>query len=351
MRKDRLATALAASCLAASQLACIATEPFPPPPAEVLVVVNRDDHTLTLIPVAAPTTQTTIPLGSASPVPAGLAASEGIALVPLGDDDAVAVVDLAAGTVLDTYGLPANSGATGAAIVDDSIGYVANPGLNSVTRINFLTGDTASVDVGVRPLGVVFTRGRLFVINANSDGAGDPLGESWITVIDPTTNVSATGIDSIPLPGPGNARHAAVGADGLLYVVSAGDSGTGEGRLSIVNPVTREELGSFGGFGNFPATVATLGSRIFITNRAEGLMEFDGHSRTTVRGAGDAVGPPGVVGVAVGSGGRVFTLQVGSCGAADATVVTRRSNLTQSGSVGAGECAVALLMATVPAEP
>jgi hypothetical protein len=330
---------------------CVATEPFPPPPAEVLVVVNRDAHALTLIPVAAPTTQTSVPLGSTSPVPAGLAASEGIALVPLGDDDAVAVVDLAAGAVLDTYGLPANSGAIGAAIVDDSIGYVANPGLNSVTRINYLTGDTASVAVGVRPLGVVFTRGRLFVINSNSDGAGDPLGESWITVIDPTTNVSATGIDSIPLPGPGNARHAAVGADGLLYVVSAGDSGTGEGRLSIVNPVTREELGSFGGFGNFPGTVATLGSRIFISNRAEGLMEFDGHTRTMVRGAGDAIPPTGIVAVAVGGSDRIYTLVAGSCGAADASIVVRRADYRGLTPIAAGQCGVALLLATVPAEP
>lgn len=348
---DRLATALAVSCLAASQLACIATEPFPPPPTEVLVVVNRDAHALTLIPVAAPTTQTVVPLGSASPVPAGLAASEGIALVPLGDDDAVAVVDLAAGAVLDTYGLPANSGATGAAIVDDSIGYVANPGLNSVTRINYLTGDTASVAVGVRPLGVVFTRGRIFVINSNSDGAGDPLGESWITVIDPITNLPATGIDSIPLPGPGNARHAAVGADGLLYVVSAGDSGTGEGRLSIVNPVTRDELGSFGGFGNFPGAVFTYGARLFLTNRAEGLMEFDTHSRTIVRGTGDAIPPAGVVGVVVAGNERIYALSVGSCGAADASIVVRRLDYRGFPSISAGQCAVALVLATVPAEP
>lgn len=329
---------------------CVATEPFPPPPAEVLVVVNRDAHALTLIPVAAPTTQTTVPLGSASPVPAGLAASEGIALVPLGDDDAVAVVDLAAGTVLDTYGLPANSGATGAAIVDDSIGYVANPGLNSVTRINYLTGDTASVAVGVRPLGIVFTRGRLFVINSNSDGAGDPLGESWITVIDPTTNAAATGIDSIPLPGPGNARHAAVGADGLLYIVSAGDSGTGEGRLSIVNPVAREELASFGGFGNFPSSVAALGSRIFITNRSQGLMEFDGRSRTIVR-SGDPVPILGLVAVAVGVNNRIYSLYVGSCAAANASILIRGPDLNGLGSIEAGQCGVGLLLTPIPVAP
>ena len=51
-------------------------------------------------------------------------------------------------------------------------------------------------------------------------------------------------------------RAATVGADGLLYVLSWGDSTSGEGRLSIVNPVTREEVGSFGGFGLFPTGIA-----------------------------------------------------------------------------------------------
>ena len=60
----------------------------------------------------------------------------------------------------------------------------------------------ASVAVGIRPLGVVFTRGRIFVINSNSDGAGDPLGESWITVIDPQFGYGgARTIAKVPLPG------------------------------------------------------------------------------------------------------------------------------------------------------
>ena len=183
-----IASVLAVSALAASHLGCAATEPFPPAPEEVLVVVNGTAHTLGVIPTGAPNTGITIPLGSTSTVPAGVAAREGIALVPLGGDDAVAVVDLDAGTVLNTFELAAGSGATGAAIVDDSIGYVASPGLDRITRINYLTGDTASVAVGNTPQGLVFTRGRIFVLNGNLDGAGDPLGPSWLTVIDPVTH-------------------------------------------------------------------------------------------------------------------------------------------------------------------
>src|ERR1041385_4001659 len=156
--------------------ACAATEPFPPAPTEVLVVVNGTAHTLTVVPTGAPSAPLTIPLGATATTPGGIAARQGVALVPLGDDDAVAVVDLAAGSVVHTWPLLSGSGAVGAAIVDDSIGYVALPAADRVIRINYLTGDTATVAVGTRPVGLVFTRGRLFVLNSNTDAADSALG-------------------------------------------------------------------------------------------------------------------------------------------------------------------------------
>lgn len=340
------------SALAASYLAaCAATEPFPPAPAEVLVVVNSTARSLTVVPTAAPNLGVTIPLGATSNAPAGFASRAGIALVPLGDDDAVAVVDLSAGTVLNTYPLPTNSGATGAAIIDDSLGYVANPGRNSVTRINYRTGDTASVAVGIHPQGLVFTRGKLFVLNGNLDGAGDPLGPSWLTVLDPVTNAKATGIDSIPLPGPGNARAATVAADGLLYVVSAGDSGTGTGRMSIVNPVTRAEIANFGGLGDVPAAVAAGGERVYIASWTEGLMSFDTRSRELVRGAGEGVAVPTNAAVAVSANGRIFAVSAGSCtgGAGGTAHILRASDLVETGTAALGECALGALVTNVPA--
>ena len=85
----------------------------------------------------------------------------------MGLDNTAAIVDLRTAQVVNTINLPAGSGATGAAIVNDSIAYVANPNLNTVTRINLRSGDTASVRVGIFPQGLVFTRGRLFVLNGN----------------------------------------------------------------------------------------------------------------------------------------------------------------------------------------
>jgi hypothetical protein len=332
---------------------CAATEPFPPEPTEVLLVVNGTAKTLSVIPTGSPGTAVAVPLGGTSTVPAGIAAREGIAIVPLGADNAVAVVDLAAGTVLDSYGLPAGSGATGAAILDDSIAYVANPALNSVTRLNYLSGDTASVAVGVRPQAIVFTRGRLFVINGNVNGSGDPLGASWITVIDPVTNAKATGIDSIPLPGPGNARHATVGADGQLYVMSAGDSGTGEGRLSIVNPVAREEIASFGGFGNAPGAITTYGDLLFASSWSEGTMEFDTRLRELVRGAGEGLAIATNSSVAANQSGKVYSISAGPCsgGTGGVAHILRASDLAETGTIPLGECATGALISTIPAAP
>jgi hypothetical protein len=332
---------------------CIATEPFPPPPEEVLVAVNRDARTLTVVPTGATNLETTILLGASSDVPAGIDARAGVALVPLGEDDAVAVVDLDAGTVIDTYGLPAGSGATGAAIVNDSIAYIANPWLNSITRLNYLTGDTASVTVGVAPWELVFTRGRIFVLNANVDGTLSPNGSSWLTVIDPVTNAKAAGIDSIPLLGPGFARSAAVGADGLLYVMSAGDSGTGEGRLSIVNPVTRVEVASFGGFGNLPAGIAAGHDRLYIASRSGGMRVFDTRTRVILRGAGDPVAVAQNTDVAVDASGRIYAIQSGPCigGALGRAFVFNPSTLASTDQFGLGDCASGALITTIPVAP
>jgi hypothetical protein len=110
-------------------------------------------------------------------------------------------VDLRLRRLLDRIALPAGSGATGVAVVNDSIAYVGNPNLNTVSRVNYLAGTTVEVPVGPHPQGVVFTRGRVFVLNGNVDAVGAPLGPSWITVLDPATNAPASGVDSIALTG------------------------------------------------------------------------------------------------------------------------------------------------------
>lgn len=333
----------------AGSLACAPASAPLPPPEEVLLLVNRDDATLQVIPVDAPTSSTTIPLGGVTPAPTSVSAFNGVALVPLGPDDAAAVVDLQAGTVSRIVSLPSGSGATGSAMVDDSIGYVANPNLNSITRINYLTGDTMSVAVGVHPQAAVYTRGKLFVLNGNVVG-GTPVGPSWISVIDPLTN---RGVDSILMPGPGNATSGVVAQDGILYVMNTGPTdGTTAGRLTLVDPVGRSELGSFSGFGNAPGGIATNASdRLYVSSTSEGLMVFDLLNLRVLRGAGNGVAVPENSAVAVGSDGRIYAVESGDCTAAgQGKVHILRPDLTEIRSIAGGRCAAAALVTEIPPE-
>jgi hypothetical protein len=329
--------------------ACADPEASLPPAEDVLLVVNSIEASLSVVPVGAPDNAIKIPLGGTTPTPVGVSAFGAYALVPMGLDHSVAVVNLQAGAVERTIPLAANSFATGSAIVDDSIAYVANPGLNTVTRVNYLTGDTTSVEAGVYPQAVVYTRGKVFVINGNLVDFA-PAGESWITVIDPVTNAHATGVDSIPLPGPGNAQFADVGGDGLLYVMNTGDY-SGEGRLSIIDPVARVEIANFGGFGAGPGAIASDGGeRLFVSSFFEGLMEFNTTTRTVVRGAGDGVAIPENSGIAVDNDGRIYALTGGCGGGGGGTAHVLREDLSESRTIPLGVCATGTALTGIPPE-
>jgi hypothetical protein len=306
---------VAASALMA--LGCADTNAPLPAPEEVLLVVNSTANTLTIVPVEAPANTQTVELGGTTPTPVGVSARKAVAIVPLGLDNAAAVVDLRSATVVRTIPLPANSGATGSTIVDDSIAYVGNPNLGSISRINYLTGETLELPTGVYPQGLIFTRGKLFVMDGNLDKSDPnlaPAGPSWITVVDPVTNKRAGDRDSIPLTGEGNAGFADVGGDGMLYVMNTGSYFTGEGRLSVVDPVTRLELASHAGLGTGPGNVTSDGqSRLLISSFSQGVMEFDLERNKVVKGAGEGIPIPSNSAVLADSKGRVYALESGPC--------------------------------------
>jgi hypothetical protein len=337
-------------CRAAIVLLCAAcadTNAPAPEPTEALLVVNSTANTLSIIPVDNPAAGVQVQLGGTTPTPVGVSAFGRTAIVPLGLDNAVAVVDLIDAVVTRLVPLPDNSGATGSAVVDDSIAFVANPNLNSVSRINYVTGATTEVDVGVYPEGIVYARGRIFVLNGNLDATFSPAGPSWITVLDPTTT---TVLDSLPLTGPGNAGYGVLGGDGLLYVMNTGSFFSGEGRLSIVDPVGLTEVASFTGFGTGPGNVATDGvSRIYVSSFVEGLMEFDTETNQVLHGAGTGVAIPGNSAVAVDSKGRIYALESGPCqGGQPGKAHVLDSTLVQRSTITLGECPSGAVTIRIP---
>jgi hypothetical protein len=328
--------------------ACAETSAPLPPPEEVVVVLNTTAATLSLIPVAAPTQVSTVPLGPSDVQPVSMTTRGSVAVVPLQAQDAIAVIDLRAGQLVNTLSLAPGSGVAGAALISDTIAYVSNTNLQTVTRVDLFTGDTISLPVGRTPQQITFTRGRLLVINANLDSLGKPAGESWISVIDPVANVTGAVTDSIPLFGPGNARFSTVAGDGLVYVIQDGDPAVDQGRLSVVDPVQRTERASFGGFGFGPGDLSSDGGdRVLISSRTEGLMEFDTADRRVVRGEGNGVAIPGNSGVALDSGGRIYALEAGC--SANGLVHILRPDFSEIRSVPVGQCASQVLLARVPA--
>jgi hypothetical protein len=328
--------------------ACAETSAPLPPPEEVVVVLNTTAATLSLVPVTSPNQVSSVPLGASDVQPVSVATRGATAVVPLRGRNALAVVDLREGMLVNTIPLAPGSGIAGAALISDSIAYVSNANLNTVTRVDLATGDTTSVAVGNTPQHVTFTRGRVLVMNANLDSLGKPAGESSISIIDPANGGVTGTVGVIQLVGPGNARFSTVAGDGMLYVIQEGDPSVDEGRLSIVDPVERREVASFGGLGFGPGDLtADDGDRLLISSRSEGLMEFDSAERIVVRGEGNGVVIPANTGVAVDSQGRIYALEAGCSGRGVLHVLRR--DFTEIRSVTVGQCASQALLARVPA--
>jgi DNA-binding beta-propeller fold protein YncE len=313
---------------------------------QVIGVVNAADRTLSVIS-ATDFTVSTRDWQSGSATPTTIAGREHAFVVPLGAADAVGVdlfftcpPDALSLCIRPDYVLPLapGSGATGVAIQDDSIAWVANPNLNTVTRLNYLSGDTVSVRVGAYPQAVAIVGTRVFVVNGNLTGA-TPAGPSWLTSFD-CCGVRTT--DSIPLTGS-DARFAVVGDDSMLYVVASGHAGAADGKLSIVDPVTRTESAVLNGLGESPGAVAfhPTGSRLLVASATDGILEINTSIRAITRGPGTAVKPGGhgVAGLAIDLRGRVYAVDPGACAAAGTVhVLTAPPDYREVHTVAVGVC-------------
>jgi len=290
---------------------------------------------------------------TAAGVPTTLAGRGTTVIVPLGSADSVTVIrntGLCSGLCVNpvvVLPLASGSGATGVAIQDDSIAWIANPNLNTVTRLNYQTDDTSSVAVGAYPQAVAIFRTRVFVVNGNLVG-GAPAGPSWLSSFD---CCAFTTVDSIPLSGA-NAVAVVIGDDSLLYVVESGHPGLADGKLSIVDPVGRTELAVLNGLGESPgAAVFHPSGRLLIASRAEGILEVYTVTRSVTMGPGAGFKPDGngVSGLAIDLRGRVYAVVPGNCTAPGSVhVLTAPPDYSPIRSVAVGVCPVAAAVATTP---
>jgi DNA-binding beta-propeller fold protein YncE len=335
---------------------CAETTAPLPPPEELLLVANAGTQTLSYVSLRENGPRFLIQLGYEVREDARPFAGRKYAAVAVANGDSLVIVDLLGRVVAHAISVGEGAGALGGAVLNDSVAYVALSNRNLLLKVNLETGDTLGIPVGSNPADVVVARGKLFVVNANLTDcpAPDlrcPAGESWLTVIDPITNAPSAP-DSIALPGPGHASYAAVGADGRVYVMQLGGPESPEGRLSIVDPLNRSEVGNFGGFGTSPGAIAAdLGERVMVASRTEGLMEFNTRTRTVVRGAGSGLPLTANTGVAIDSHGQIYGIEAGACAVATTgRARVFRPDLTEEQPIPLGNCAGGATTTLIPVE-
>lgn len=320
---------------------------------QVIAVANTGSNAMTLVS-ATRFTGTNLPIGRPFATPASIAARDSFLLTPLGGGDSVAVTHLFAvgGGVMQFVSLKPGALASAVAVQDDSLAWVAEPGLDRVQQINYLTFDTtARSAAGDGASGAVVADGRVWVINANAVG-NVPAGPSSITVR--LTGGASNAIDTIPLTGT-NAQFAVLGADGLLYVVDRGAPGQADGRLSIVDTATRSEVAVINGLGELPGpAVYHPSGRLLIAGGANGIMEINTLTRTLTQGPGAGLTPDGdsVVALAVDQRGRVYAVAPRGCGGPGVVhVLSAPPAYKELKTVTVGTCPRAAAVAFSPAIP
>ena len=320
---------------------------------QIVAVANTGSNAVTLVS-ATRFTGTTLPVGHPFATPASIGARDSFLLTPIGGGDSVAVTHLfsVGGGVIQFVVLRAGAQASAIASQDDSLAWVAEPGLDRVQQINYLTFDTtARIAAGDRASAAVVADGRVWVVNANA--VNDiPAGTSSVTVR--LTSGASNAIDTIPLTGT-NAQFAVLGADGLIYIVDRGAAGQADGRLSIVDTATRSEVAVINGLGELPGpAVYHPSGRLLVAGGANGILEINTLTRTLTRGPASGLTPGGdsIVALAVDQRGRVYAVAPRGCGGPGVVyVLSAPPAFTQLKTVAVGTCPRAAAVAFSPAIP
>lgn len=334
--------------------ACAPTNSTGAIPIEVLVVLDSTAGSLLLIPVDSSRVQRTISLDGLDFIPTVLDARRDIAVVAGRLPAAgAAVIDLSTGLIVSQLALLQGK-VVAVQVTENGQAFVAVSTGSVVSNIDLETGGQVLIGVPGGPQGFAVTRGKVFAVVGNRAGCeADPVGcsrgPSWLIQVESTFPR-----DSIPLSGPGNAGPAAVGADGYVYVISAGDDfDGGEGRLSVIDPVRNVEIAAFSGVGPVePAWLATDGGdRILIASPVGGIMVFDTRERRLTLPFGSGIPLEFPTDMLTDALGRAYVLQRGGCTEANGgRIRVFGTELIEQQPIVGVLCPIAGAMAEVPAE-
>ncbi|HEV7705561.1 MAG TPA: hypothetical protein VGO46_14790 [Gemmatimonadaceae bacterium] len=255
---------------------------------QIGVVVNSLGKSLTLFQLGSPSTQKEIPLGASSSItPTGLAVRGHFASVPLGNTASVALVDLSTQTVSRVFTFPSGN-TTGSAFSDDNTLFMANSTTGVVGRatVNQGADSIAATDsVAAAPTAITVSGNRVLVTSANLDENFSPIGNGIVTAIDAST-MEVLGTATM---GGTNSSDAALGPDGMLYVVNTGDY-VSDGSITIVNPTTMAVVQTVGGMGTGPGAIFIDANGLaYISGFFTGTLVWNTVTKTFVRGTDNPV--------------------------------------------------------------
>jgi hypothetical protein len=313
---------------------------------EVAVVVNSVDNTLSIVPLEEGGGARTVGLASAASSPVDLAVRGATAVVPLGIYPFAAVVDLRTATVTHRVALPANSGATGVAFLNDTVALVSNPGRNTISPVRVRSGQAgAEVAVGVYPEGIIVQGGRVFVLNRNLVNFA-PAGPGSITVL----NSALGAVKTIQLSGLNPASGVVM--NNRLYVINSGRFGQASGSLSVINLQSLTEEAHYTGFGQFPRSITGYENSglLYIGGFGYGLTVWDTNSRQFIVSPSSPVKPGGVTDVGdvlSDDNGGLFITAPGSCADVGKLIqIGRSGNVTRQ--VSTGTCPLGIALTEIP---
>jgi hypothetical protein len=321
---------------------------------QIAIVLSSTGAALTLFQLGSPTTQEQIPLGSSSTItPVGFSVNGTFAAVPLGNAASVALVALQSKTI-QRYFTFASGNTTGQAFVDDTTILVANPTLGTVGRMTVgQASDTIAdtVSVAPQPTDIEIAGGIALVTSANLDSNFDPIGNGIVSALNPKT-MQVTGTAQM---GGTNSTAAAVGPDGLLYVLNTGDY-VSQGSLTIVNPATMQVVSTVGNMGVGPGAISIDGGGLaYISGFTTGTLVWNTKSRTFLRGANNPVCAKvangtcrGAFAAVTDAAGDVYQAFFGSAsqGLAPYVFVYKASSYTLTDSIPAGTGPAAITINT-----
>lgn len=334
--------------------ACAPTTSTGTLPVEVLVVLDSAAPNLLVVSVDSTDARATIDLATLPFVPSLLATRGGLAAVAgvasATQAGGVAIIDLANRSLVELFTLPLGN-VSAITFADERTIYVGSGTSHTAQMLELQQHAQQPIPAPSGAQGFVLARGKVFAVIGNRIGCapiGCNNGPSWLVRIDPSVPR-----DSIPLSGPGNAGPAALGPDGYLYVLSAGEVVTEEGRLSIADPVRNLEIATFAGVGPIEnAWIASDGgSRILIATPVGGLLVFDSRERRFTFPFGNGIPLTAPTDLVTDAVGAAYVSEQRGCAAVDPGLVRVFSGtLVERPSLRLGTCPVALGIAEIPAD-